>query len=62
MLYLNICGGIWDEEELQGAHLEEDEESPEAEKKADPSKELDEGVRIVSSWMIVLDSTGHHHL
>ena len=62
MLYLNICGGIWDGEELHGAHLEEDEESPEAEQKADPAKELDEGVRIISCWMIVLDSTRNHHL
>ena len=47
---------------ISNPNLEENEESPESKEKADPAKELDEGVRIISCWMIVLDSTRNHHL
>ena len=43
-------------------NLEEDEEGPKSKQKADPAKELDEGVRVVSSGMVIFHSTRDHHL
>ena len=33
-----------------------------SEEEADPAEELDESVRIVSGWVIILHPTGNHHL
>jgi len=53
--FCNVLGAI--QQFMCMLYLEENEESPETEEEADPAEELDESVRIVNGWMMILHPT-----